>query len=146
MQRNVFILITVLLVLCTPVLAAMTSFVDNGDGTVTDTETGLVWQQVGAGPMTWEDALNYCEDLVLAGHDDWRLPNRNEIQCVIDYEAFSPTIDTSIFPGVGSEGYWTSTTVAENTAQAWSVFYMHGITVPFTKTGTIYVRAVRGIQ
>ena len=64
-------------------------FVDNGDGTVTDSCTGLVWQKDTADingdgtidlddELTWQDALKYCDGLSFAGHDDWRLPNVRE--------------------------------------------------------------------
>jgi hypothetical protein len=59
---------------------------DNGDGTVTDHATGLMWQQADSGAgMTWEAALAYAEGLELAGHSDWRLPNAKELQSIIDY-------------------------------------------------------------
>jgi Protein of unknown function (DUF1566) len=62
------------------------NFADNGDQTVTDNATGLTWQQDDSGEgMIWEDALNYCETLDLAGHDDWRLPNAKELQSIVDY-------------------------------------------------------------
>ena len=52
---------------------------DNGDGTVTDLSTGLIWQQVASSEgMSWEEALAYCEGLSLGGYTDWRLPNKKE--------------------------------------------------------------------
>ena len=61
-------------------------FVDNGDGTVTDNATGLMWMQDdnGAGVL-WENALSYAEGLEHAGHTDWRLPNAKELQSIVDY-------------------------------------------------------------
>ncbi|MBU1914685.1 MAG: DUF1566 domain-containing protein, partial [Candidatus Thermoplasmatota archaeon] len=51
-------------------------FIDNKDGTVTDTRTGLMWEKETApDTYTWEEALRYCEELRLAGHEDWSLPN-----------------------------------------------------------------------
>jgi hypothetical protein len=65
---------------------AVNDFVDNGDGTVTDEATGLMWQQADSGSgMQWEEALAYAEGLSLAGHDDWRLPNAKELQSIVDY-------------------------------------------------------------
>ena len=61
-------------------------FVNNADGTVTDYATGLTWQQKDSGDgMYWEDALSYCENLELAGRDDWRLPSAKELQSILDY-------------------------------------------------------------
>ena len=50
--------------------------VDNGDGTVTDTKTGLMWQKAETGTMTWKAALAYSDTLVLVGYSDWRLPDQ----------------------------------------------------------------------
>ncbi|MCX5896253.1 MAG: DUF1566 domain-containing protein, partial [Proteobacteria bacterium] len=70
-------------------------FVDNNDGTVTDTDTGLMWQKGTApGTYVWQQALSYCQKLTLAGHNDWRLPNRNELQSLVDYSRFDPSINT----------------------------------------------------
>ncbi len=73
-------------------------FVDNGDGTVTDEATGLMWSQEDSGEaMSWEDALAYAEDSTYAGYDDWRLPNIKELQSIADYSGSFPAIDTSVF-------------------------------------------------
>lgn len=62
------------------------NFVDNGDGTITDLATGLMWQQADDGnTRDWENALSYAENLSLAGHDDWRLPNAKELHSIVDY-------------------------------------------------------------
>jgi hypothetical protein len=61
-------------------------FVDNGDGTITDQATGLIWMQSDSGVgMDWPQALAYCEGSTTAGHDDWRLPNAKELQSIVDY-------------------------------------------------------------
>jgi hypothetical protein len=102
----------------------LNDFIENGDGTITDTATGLVWQQEDSiEGMTWEEALAYAEDLTLAGHDDWRLPNAKELQSIVDYTrspntssspALSPLFNsTSITNEGGTEdwpSYWSSTT------------------------------------
>ncbi len=99
-------------------------FIDNGDGTVTDRVTGLIWMQKDSGKgMNWKDALEYAENMVYAEHDDWRLPNAKELQFIIDYSrspdtADSPAIDpvfvtTSIVNEAGEKDYpffWSSTT------------------------------------
>jgi len=124
------------------------AFVDNGDGTVTDKSTGLMWQQKTAGSMTWKEAISYCEGLSLGGHDDWRLPNINELQSLLDYTRFCPAIDTSAFPDtLISSTYWSSTTNAceySKTFFAWAVSFENGYIVPDYKLNNYYVRAVRG--
>ncbi len=62
------------------------NFTDNGDGTVTDLSTGLMWQQSDCGSgKNWEDALEYSENLELAGYENWRLPSAKELQSIVDY-------------------------------------------------------------
>jgi len=123
------------------------NFVDNGDGTVTDTKTGLMWQQDEAGAMSFEDALTYSEDLQLADHSDWRLPNRNELQSLLDYSKNNPAIDTVAFPGAMSSYYWSSTTVVDYQGFAWRVEFGSGYVHSGSyKSTSRYVRAVRGGQ
>jgi hypothetical protein len=73
-------------------------FVDNGDGTVSDNATGLMWSQDDSGVgLDWESALSYAENATVAGYDDWRLPNAKELQSIADYSGTFPAIDTSVF-------------------------------------------------
>jgi hypothetical protein len=92
-------------------------FADNGNGTVTDHATGLMWQQ-GDSVVTqnWEQALAYAEGLELAGYRDWRLPNAKELQSIVDYTRAplitgTAAIDTNFFDVTEMESYfWTATT------------------------------------
>lgn len=71
---------------------------DNGDGTVTDAASGLMWTQADNGiELGWEDALAYAQSAnaqVLFGHDDWRLPNIKELQSLVDYARSPDTTDS----------------------------------------------------
>gem|GEM_PF-1069092 len=118
----------------------------NGDGTVTDTLTGLMWQQVTASARNWESAISYCEGLSLAGYDDWRLPNRNDLQSLVDYSTCNPAIDTTAFPDTLSLQYWSSTTPACRDSAAWYVNFDSGRGSNIYKSDSYYVRAVRGGQ
>lgn len=70
-------------------------FVSNGNGTVGDESTGLLWQQADSGAgLTWGDALKYCENLELAGVRDWRLPNAKELHSIVDYTRSPDKTDT----------------------------------------------------
>ena len=74
------------------------SFNDNYDGTVTDNVTGLTWQQIPISEtMSWEEAIEYCENLELAGYDDWRIPTAKELFGISDFEVGWPFIDTDYF-------------------------------------------------
>ncbi len=120
--------------------------VDNGDDTVTDTATGLMWQQTEAGAMNWEDALAYCENLELAGYTDWRLPNINELQSLVDFEKNFPSIDPTFFPGAESYLYWSSTTYAIEAGNGGTVSFKYGNAAYWEKSESSNVRAVRGGQ
>lgn len=62
------------------------NFVDNGDGTITDNATGLMWMQNDNGTgIQWDSALSYAEKYTYAGHSDWRLPDIKELQSIVDY-------------------------------------------------------------
>lgn len=61
-------------------------FKDNGNGTITDNATGLMWMQNDNGsPVLWENSLSYAENFSYAGYSDWRLPDVKELQSLIDY-------------------------------------------------------------
>ncbi len=125
------------------------NFIDNGDGTISDISTGLMWQQaIAPEPYTWEQALAYCENLTLpAGvYSDWRLPNRNELQSIVDYSRFIPAIDITFFPGTMASNYWSSTTYALYSGYAWIVNFYYGNVDYYGKSDYRYVRAVRGGQ
>ena len=67
------------------------SYVDNGDGTVTDLVTGLMWQQDPGAKMTLDEALAGVASFTLAGHDDWRLPTIKELYSLIDFRGTDPS-------------------------------------------------------
>ncbi len=124
------------------------SLVDNGDGTVTDNTTGLMWLQAEPGPMTWDAALTYCENLSEAGYDDWRLPNIRELQSIVDYSVYDPSINETYFPDTESNDYWSSTTYLEDASWAWDINFLNGdlFTTPAVKSNSDYVRAVRYVN
>lgn len=122
------------------------NLVDNDDGTVTDTKTGLMWQQAEAQAMSWTAALTYSKNLELAGHDNWRLPNRNELQSLADYSTYNPSIDTTVFPSAISSYYWSSTTCAGYTDYAWFVGFYYSEIYFYDKSDNLYVRAVRNVK
>jgi hypothetical protein len=120
------------------------NYVDNGDGTVTDTSTGLMWQQTTApGTYTWYQAMSYCGSLSLAGYTDWWLPTIDELKSLID-TSYSPTINPTYFPGTAASWYWSSTTDASHTHGAWSVPFSNGYGSNGSKSNSSDVRAVRG--
>jgi len=122
---------------------AQRSLSANGDGTVADNISGLVWQQQGDGvPRSWEQALRYCEDLTLAGHSDWRLPDCKELRSIVETSKFDPAIDP-VFTDARSAPYWSSSTFAYDPSQAWYVNFETGALLTDGKGSEAYVRCVR---
>jgi len=117
----------------------------NGDGTVTDRRTGLIWQQGEPGGKPWGEALSYCEELDLGGSTSWRLPNHKELESLTDDTLWNPSIDTSEFPDIFfASHFWSSTSEAARTDYAWSVSFYEGDVNSFGKHYALYVRCVRG--
>ena len=125
------------------------SYTDNGNGTVTDNNTGLVWMKNTAdtnndGSITlvdrlaWQEASDYCSGL----GNGWRLPSYTELESIVDYGRYDPAINP-VF-SCESDVYWSVTTDASNAGNAWPVnfgdgyYYMHNMTYHY------YVRCVRG--
>lgn len=123
------------------------SFTDNGNGTVTDSATGLMWQQVEPAPgYTWTNALSYCNVLNLGGNSDWRLPNIRELTSIVDYSKDRPSINTIFFPNAYVFLYWSSTSVSGSARTAWFVDFSNGV-VSYPsggKSGNYVLRCVRG--
>lgn len=88
-------------------------FTDNGDGTVTDAATGLMWVKADSGTaMTWQNALAYAEGLTTAGHTDWRLPNVKELHSLTDYSrAPAPTNATAANTGPAIDPVFSLTNI-----------------------------------
>ena len=86
---------------------------DNHNGTVTDLYTGLMWQQETAS-RPWVQAVTHCDELTLAGYDDWRLPSWQELQSLVDYDVHNPSIESTLFPGTAESLYWSTTGFAAN--------------------------------
>ena len=124
----------------------LNNFVDNGDGTITDLSTGLMWMMYDSGyleengAMDWEDALDWAETLDYAGYTDWKLPNAKELQSIVDYTRSPDTTNsaaidplfqaTEIETILGTAGYayyWTSTTHLDGKdPEAWAVYVSFG--------------------
>lgn len=108
-------------------------FVDNGDETVTDQATGLMWSSLSSDEgMDWEAALEYAESSEYAGYSDWRLPSAKELQSIIDYDSTEiPALDEDFFTIADTDSYvWTSTTHGDfkNTAIYLAVGKAYSIT------------------
>jgi hypothetical protein len=98
------------------------SYTDNGNGTVTDANTGLVWQQGEPGTKSWAAAITDCDGLDLGGQTDWRLPSRKELLSIYDFNiGADPRYNPTFFPDAVANNYWTATEYAGDTSEAWCV-------------------------
>jgi len=119
------------------------NLIDNGDGTITDASTGLMWMQDDNDEgVLWEDALSYAEDNEFAGYSDWRLPDAKELQSIVDYTRSPDTTDSAAIDPIFSCSqitneagevdypfYWSSTTHGtwvEGNEGAWGVYVSFG--------------------
>lgn len=118
--------------LCTQAYA-FERFINNGDGTVSDELTELIWIRDPnltpgvQGGMIWLQARNACSDLVYAGVGPkvWRLPTIDELQSLVDENNYSPSIDTRFFATVNGP-YWSSTEDMGSGPRAWTVNFING--------------------
>lgn len=95
------------------------AFIDNGDGTIIDTITGLMWQKADGGERTFEAAKAYADSLHLAGHSDWRLPYPQEIVSIFNHQKNNPAMDVIYFPSTGAEYWWTSVRQSGESSKIW---------------------------
>ena len=133
-------------------------FVVNANGTVSHTPTGLMWKQCNEGKsgaacatgaasiLTWANALTTARTSNFAGYTDWRLPNKQELESLVDDHCYSPAINDTVFPRTVADWTWTSTTLAATPAYAWFVDFYYGYSFVGLKSGGYVVRLVRGGQ
>ncbi|MCX6873116.1 MAG: DUF1566 domain-containing protein [Verrucomicrobia bacterium] len=112
------------------------SFTNNGTGTVTDTVTGLMWQQADGGEMTWENAAAYAAALTLGGHSDWRLPFSHELFSILNHGTINPALDTTVFTASAAQYWWSADTGADDASRVWAANAGGGIG-PHPKTETL---------
>ena len=144
------------------------AYVDNGDGTITDLNTHLMWEKKSAdgsihdqsNTYVWADAFSTFigglnAGAGFAGHTDWRLPNVKELQSILNYENVGPAVSAAFNANCGagctvttcsctqSSFYWSATTYAGGPGGAWWVFFSNGDVGTSGKISNFYVRAVR---
>lgn len=116
-----------------------------GDEVVIDSTTELMWQKNYVSDINWQSALSYCGHLNYAGHSDWRLPNKNELASLVNYNQKSPASDFPDMPFDQYYSFWSSSTFSYDTESAWTVSFDTGSlgSSGKTSTGYKYVRCVR---
>jgi hypothetical protein len=146
-------------------------YIDHGDGTITDTETGLMWKRCSEGlegvncekgkakKYEYDDAVQRFKNVEYAGYSDWRLPTVDELKTLVycskgvknkedgwcNYGSERPTINQQAFPNT-TDWYWSSSPFANYSGDAWYVNFYYGYSnYDFRGDGSA-VRLVRGGQ
>ena len=152
-----------------PATTPNTQLVDNGDGTVTDLRTGLIWKQCLEGlsgtqcddglpaALTWQEALARSglvnASTGFAGYYDWRLPNIKELRSIVEHQCHEPAINIDRFPGDPGLDVWSGSPDAYYASHAWFVYFSEGYSTcdglvgnNAYRSSSHYVRLVRGGQ
>lgn len=129
-----------------------------GDGFVLHMKTRLVWKRCAEGqtwdgttcsgtawPFDWGGALNRSVGAVDGGSTQWRVPNRKELESIVEFCGYGPAINKSIFPATPADRFWTSTTFPAEPNRAWDVYFSDGYVGASTKPTTQYLRLVRSV-
>jgi tetratricopeptide (TPR) repeat protein len=118
---------------------------DNQDGTVTDHKTKLTWQKDDdVGKRSWFDSTNYCRGLSLAGHSDWRLPNKEEWTSYWDNAGSKEGIRERYFPNAKASYYWSSwSSPSDGAAYAGRYWAGDGTVESGSKSFIYYARCLR---
>ena len=138
-----------------------TQLLDHGDGTISDTKTGLMWKKCAEGlsgencdtgsvlTFNWQQALEQpgiVNSSGFAGYTDWRLPNIKELTSIVEEQCYDPAININRFPGTPSSNFWSASADSYYSGDAWYVKFSFGSSHGFNRNGSRLVRLVRGEQ
>ena len=138
----------------------LTRFNLNGDATVTDLKTGLMWKQCpegksGSDCLTgnyqnafWDTSLNEIVKLNagagFAGYKDWRMPNVKELRSIIEAQCYGPAVNEEVFPNTPLVNFLTSSLVNDTDRnRIWAIEFRFGRVERMNITTSAYVRLVR---
>ena len=123
------------------------------NGTLSDLVTGLMWQRLDGGEMTFEQAVSYCDSLTLGSYSDWRLPTAIELMSIQNLQQSNPSIDTESFIASDAEYWWSSETQSNDSNKIWVTNSGGGIgnhpkteTISAGGTHRFHARAVRSVN
>jgi hypothetical protein len=112
---------------------------------VTDTMTRLIWQKANDGiGRTLPAARTYCINLSLGGRQNWRIPRIDELETIIDYARYNPSLDPLFTYNGSIYGYWPDTQTKYSAEYYWWVSFADGYVGYTYDSNTMYVRCVSG--
>jgi hypothetical protein len=133
-------------------------FLVNETALVKDSSKSLMWMRCSLGQtwtgavcegeaesMTWSNAVTMANQLNYLTFNDWRLPNKNELNSIIETSCTQPSINLNIFPGTISNKYWSSSPYDDESKHIWIVDFKNGSIFPSSATNTATVRLVRDV-
>jgi hypothetical protein len=143
-----------------PVTTPSSQFEVTANGTITDIKHKLVWLRCGLG-MRWngsscegntlsydwnaaKEAVRELNAKMVAGRNDWRLPNLSELQTIVEKQCFKPAINLDIFPFSPESGFWSNTESDGVNPRAMMVMFIHGQEYVANKKQSWRVRPVAG--
>lgn len=131
-------------------------YIDNGDGTVTDPDLGLIWMRCSLGQtwqddtckgdaseLNWQQALQAAHGYQYANQLGWRVPNIKELASLTDRDCVRPAINQLYFPNTSSDDYWTSTPSVIDPQRAWVVAFFNSSNSLKDKKLFVFTRLVR---
>lgn len=140
-----------------PFVAPNSRYTNNGNGTITDSQTGLMWKQCSEGQsgpdcsgtpslLRWAESRTTAADSEFADFDDWRLPTVDELEGLVETACQEPAINESVFAGTYSGGYWTSSSHPMDDDYYWYVDFRLGKRDFNGKSTNYGIRLVRRAQ
>lgn len=133
-----------------------TEFVVLANGTAVHPRTRLVWKRCAEGQawdgascsgsvlsFSWDEALSRAGSATDAGSSDWRVPNRKELESIVEFCGHSPAINQTVFAATPFERFWTSTAFQADTSRAWDVYFSDGYVGASYKSTQQHLRLVR---
>jgi len=122
---------------------------DDQNGIVKDHTTNLMWQdniEGGGVSLTQPEAVKYCDNLVLGGYDDWRLPSIEEMEnlTVFQYASNWNYVISPVFKNIDSWKFWTTSKYIYDSNSTWVICYGQGFAHTYTDDNNYHTRCVRG--
>lgn len=131
-------------------------FIDNGDGTLTDSVRGLMWMRCSLGQswqnnscsgealqLNWQQALVVAHGFEYAGQRGWRLPNVKELSSITEGQCVRPAINSELFPNTPADDYWSATPSVTDPERAWVIAFFNSSNSIKQKSLFVYARLVR---